>query len=252
MREAAWARAGRRVHPLFRLAGRQCLLRRGPDVAHSAARPEGHRRGGGRMLFGRPLAVCRLPPPAGHPLSVMLFHPMKWQSEENVVLSEAAEWARHFAQLETDMDRLLASCSSRPPEKISDWVRSGRYVTGPELAQAGLAEFIELAPLRACSPDNSRVPTPPRSVPDTSPSASEGNPLEPCLCFGQCLTGVIGRVVPGFGHLSRPPWPASSKSACLPADYLTAGPGRPGGPRPGRAVGSPIGPQILNHKFKTF
>ena len=42
------------------------------------------------------------------PLSVLLFHPMKWQSEENVGLGEAAEWARHFAQLETDMDRLLA------------------------------------------------------------------------------------------------------------------------------------------------
>ena len=49
-----------------------------------------------------PLAACsrRLVTP----LSVLLFHPMKWQSEENVGLGEAAEWARHFAQLETDMD----------------------------------------------------------------------------------------------------------------------------------------------------
>ena len=28
------------------------------------------------------------------PYSVMLFHPMRWQSEENVGLAEAAEWAR--------------------------------------------------------------------------------------------------------------------------------------------------------------
>ena len=28
------------------------------------------------------------------PYSVMLFHPMKWQSEEHVGLHEAAEWAR--------------------------------------------------------------------------------------------------------------------------------------------------------------
>ena len=42
-----------------------------------------------------PLAACsrRLVTP----LSVLLFHPMKWQSEENVGLGEAAEWARHFA-----------------------------------------------------------------------------------------------------------------------------------------------------------
>ena len=32
------------------------------------------------------------------PFSVMLFHPMRWQSEENVGLAEAAEWARHFGQ----------------------------------------------------------------------------------------------------------------------------------------------------------
>ena len=36
------------------------------------------------------------------PFSVMLFHPMRWQSEENVGLAEAAEWARHFGQLELD------------------------------------------------------------------------------------------------------------------------------------------------------
>ena len=81
------------------------------------------------------------------PLSVLLFHPMKWQSEENVGLGEAAEWARHFAQLETDMDRLLAELFHYPPEKIQQWMHMNRYLTGPELAEAGLAEMVELKPL---------------------------------------------------------------------------------------------------------
>ena len=72
---------------------------------------------------------------------------MKWQSEENVGLGEAAEWARHFAQLETDMDRLLANLFGCSSEMIPQWVRANRYVTGGELAKAGLAEMIELKPL---------------------------------------------------------------------------------------------------------
>ena len=79
--------------------------------------------------------------------SVLLFHPMKWQSEEHVGLGEAAEWARHFGQLEGDMDRLLAELLNFPNERIQQWVQAGRYVTGPELAKAGLAELIELEPL---------------------------------------------------------------------------------------------------------
>src|SRR6476619_390057 len=50
------------------------------------------------------------------PFSVMLFHPMRWQSEENVGLAEASEWARHFAQLEQDMDNLLAQLFNVPAE----------------------------------------------------------------------------------------------------------------------------------------
>ena len=78
------------------------------------------------------------------PYSVLLFHPMKWQSEENVDLGEAAEWARHFGQLETEMDRLLARLFGVPDQTIQQWVRAGRHVSGPELAEAGMAELIEL------------------------------------------------------------------------------------------------------------
>ncbi len=79
--------------------------------------------------------------------SVLLFHPMRWQTEENVALGEAAEWARHFAQLETNMDHLLADLFRCRSEAIECWVRTNRYVTGPELADAGLAEMVELGPV---------------------------------------------------------------------------------------------------------
>ena len=93
-----------------------------------------------------PLAACKRR--FVTPYSVLLFHPMKWQSEENVALVEAAEWARHFAQLESDMDVLLAELFGIPAETIRQWSVPGRYVSGRELAQAGLAEMISLTPLK--------------------------------------------------------------------------------------------------------
>jgi ATP-dependent Clp protease, protease subunit len=81
------------------------------------------------------------------PFSVMLFHPMRWQSEENVGLSEAAEWARHFGQLERDMDTLLAQLFNVPPSAMHDWINPGRYVSGRELAAAGMAELVEFEQL---------------------------------------------------------------------------------------------------------
>lgn len=81
------------------------------------------------------------------PYSVLLFHPMKWQSEEHVGLAEAAEWARHFGQLEEEMDRLLAEMFCLSHEEMQKWIIPGRYVTGRELAEAGLAELTGLEPL---------------------------------------------------------------------------------------------------------
>lgn len=90
------------------------------------------------------------------PFSVLLFHPMKWQSEENVGLAEAAEWARHFAQLETDMDQMLAELLGVSLDRINEWSRPGRYVLGPELAEAGLAEMIPLKTLDLYRPGRKR------------------------------------------------------------------------------------------------
>src|SRR3954466_12664314 len=78
------------------------------------------------------------------PFSVMLFHPMRWQSEENVGLAEASEGARHFGQLEQDMDTLLAELFGVPAELMRKWIIPGRYVSGRELAEAGMAELVEL------------------------------------------------------------------------------------------------------------
>jgi ATP-dependent protease ClpP protease subunit len=81
------------------------------------------------------------------PFSVFLFHPMKWQSEEHIGIREAAEWSRHFAELEHEMDVLLCDLFGRAADQINEWSRTHRYVTGRELVAAGLAELIELAPL---------------------------------------------------------------------------------------------------------
>jgi ATP-dependent protease ClpP protease subunit len=99
------------------------------------------------------------------PFSVMLFHPMRWQSEETVGLAEAAEWARHFGQLEQDMDTLLAHLFGVSPDVMREWINPGRYVSGRELATAGMAELIELDKLHLLSSewplieDKTRKPT---------------------------------------------------------------------------------------------
>jgi ATP-dependent protease ClpP protease subunit len=92
-----------------------------------------------------PFAACQDRLVTRH--SVLLFHPMKWQSEEHVQLAEAREWTRHFAELERDMDRMLAELFGIPYERLLKWMQPGCYVSGSQLAEAGLASLIELEPL---------------------------------------------------------------------------------------------------------
>jgi len=89
-----------------------------------------------------PFAAC--PTRLVTPHSTMLFHPMRWTSEEDVRLEEAAEWTRHFKILEQSTDSLLAQLFDYPEEKLTDWIRPGRFVTGQELADAGLARMVDL------------------------------------------------------------------------------------------------------------
>lgn len=97
-----------------------------------------------------PFAACRRR--LVTPFSVFLFHPMKWQSEEHIGIREAAEWSRHFAELEHDMDVLLCDLFGRSADLINEWSRTHRYVTGRELVAAGLAELIPLEPLPELQP----------------------------------------------------------------------------------------------------
>ncbi len=89
-----------------------------------------------------PFAACRRRYVTRY--STLLFHPIRWHSEENVRVEEAAEWARHFQQLEPVLDELLAQMFECPIERLNEWTRPGRFVTGQELADAGLAEIIDL------------------------------------------------------------------------------------------------------------
>ena len=104
-----------------------------------------------------PLAACQRR--IVTPFSVLLFHPLKWQSEENIGLAEAAEWARHFGDLEKGMDELLATFLGVPIEKLIAWMQPGRYVSGQEFAAAGLAEIIDLTSLAPGAPGAGGVHT---------------------------------------------------------------------------------------------
>ncbi|TWT99940.1 hypothetical protein Pla108_08840 [Botrimarina colliarenosi] len=88
------------------------------------------------------------------PYSVLLFHPMRWQSEENVGLAEAAEWARHFGDLERQMDELLAQMFGVETKLMDEWINPGKYVSGREIAAAGIAELVEFDDLAKLCPTN--------------------------------------------------------------------------------------------------
>lgn len=89
-----------------------------------------------------PFAACKERYVTQH--SSLLFHPIRWQSEEQVRLEEAAEWARHFAEMERDHDSLLAGLFNCPEEVLARWNRPGRFVNGREIVEAGLAKMIDL------------------------------------------------------------------------------------------------------------
>ncbi len=107
-----------------------------------------------------PFAACRRRFVTPH--STLLFHPMRWQSDEDVRLEEATEWTRHFQQLEQDLDRLLCELLEFNPEQIQQWTRPGRFVNGSELVAAGLAETLDLfsgdlwKQMRGITPDTAR------------------------------------------------------------------------------------------------
>lgn len=89
-----------------------------------------------------PFAAC--PRRFVTPHTTLFFHPVRWSSEEDVNLQEAAEWTRHFQTLEADLDGLLARLFEMPVEKLSAWTRPGKFMTGLQMAEAGLAKLVDL------------------------------------------------------------------------------------------------------------
>ena len=89
-----------------------------------------------------PFAACTQRFVTAH--SYLFFHPVRWSSEENVRIEEAAEWTRHFGVLEDEMDRLLAKLFDMPLETINAWTRPGRFLSGAEIVAAGLAHLVDL------------------------------------------------------------------------------------------------------------
>jgi ATP-dependent protease ClpP protease subunit len=89
-----------------------------------------------------PFAACRRR--FVTPTSYLYFHPVRWSSEENVKIEEAAEWTRHFGLLEVEMDRLLARMFDVSLEQLIAWTRPGRFFSGAELAEVGLAKLVDL------------------------------------------------------------------------------------------------------------
>lgn len=78
------------------------------------------------------------------PHSYLFFHPVRWSSEENVKIEEAAEWTRHFGVLEDEMDRLLSRLFGVPLETLLAWTRPGKFISGAEIVTAGLARMVDL------------------------------------------------------------------------------------------------------------
>lgn len=76
------------------------------------------------------------------PHSSLLFHPMTWSSEENIRVDEAEEWTRHYRATEKDLNELLARQLGCDFAKLQPWLKPGRYVSGQEMVDAGLAEML--------------------------------------------------------------------------------------------------------------
>jgi ATP-dependent Clp protease protease subunit len=101
------------------------------------------------------LAACR--ERFAVPFSVFQFHPVRWESGENVEKTEASEWAKHFTWLEEQCDELMARLLGVDLALIQQWCRSSRYLTGRELAESGVLRLIDPTQPGACAEVRSEV-----------------------------------------------------------------------------------------------
>jgi ATP-dependent Clp protease, protease subunit len=78
------------------------------------------------------------------PYSSLLFHRMRWQSEKRVGSQEAFLWAKHFEEMERDIDDLQVRLFGAAEAQVREWTARGQYVTGPQMVAAGLAQLLEI------------------------------------------------------------------------------------------------------------
>src|SRR5262245_59611202 len=78
------------------------------------------------------------------PYSTLLFHRMRWQSEKRVGSEEAYLWAKHFEDMEKELDELQVQLFGAAEEQVRTWTRGSHYVTGAQIVAAGLAEMLEV------------------------------------------------------------------------------------------------------------
>jgi ATP-dependent protease ClpP protease subunit len=76
--------------------------------------------------------------------STLLFHHMRWQSDKRVGAREAGLWSKHFESMEKEIDDLQARWFGAADEQVRAWTEKGEYVTGLQIAEAGLAELFEV------------------------------------------------------------------------------------------------------------
>ena len=76
--------------------------------------------------------------------STFLFHHMRWQSDKRVGAQEAANWARHFEEMEREIDALQERLFGGGAEQLREWTGGSHYVSGQQMVSAGLAEMIEI------------------------------------------------------------------------------------------------------------
>ena len=81
------------------------------------------------------------------PHSTFFFHPIQWTGKEDLRADEAVEWTRYMQILETDIDRLTArflGIGAETEAKIAGWIKSSKFLTGSEIADAGLATLLDV------------------------------------------------------------------------------------------------------------
>ncbi len=78
------------------------------------------------------------------PFSTLLYHRMRWQSEKRIGSDEAFQWAKHFEEMERDIDDLQVRLFGKAEAQVREWTAGSHYLTGRQVVEAGLAEMLEV------------------------------------------------------------------------------------------------------------